>query len=72
MCPCANICERYKVTTKTPNNIRYKIGQKWCGNCSLFMYYDEIKCPCCKATLRITPKTRKSRSKRQESFVTAH
>jgi hypothetical protein len=70
MCPCSSICHRYKVTTKTPNNIRYKIGQKWCGNCTLFMYYDDdVKCPCCKATLRVTAKSRKSRTKRQDSFV---
>lgn len=66
MCPCINLCERYKITTKTPNSLRYKIGQKWCGNCSLFMYYDDdVKCPCCKATLRIKAKSRKSRTKRQ-------
>ena len=67
MCPCISICERYKATTKIPNNLRYKTGQKWCGNCELFMYWDAIKCPCCKCTLRVTPKARKSRTKRQNS-----
>ena len=69
MCPCSSICQRHKINTKTPNHLRYKLGQKWCGNCSLFMYCDEIKCPCCKATLRTKAKARKSRSIRRNDAL---
>ena len=57
---CKGICERIKSTSFT-NNLRYKIGQKWCSLCALFFFTEENTCPCCKTRLRT-----KARSKKDE------
>lgn len=57
---CRGLCGRFKSATIS-NNLRYKIGQKWCSLCTLFFKTDENICPCCKTRLRSKP-----RSKRDE------
>lgn len=52
------LCNKFKSTSFT-NNLRYKIGQKWCSLCSLFFLTQEITCPCCKTRLRSSPKNKK-------------
>lgn len=61
MCACKGGCEKYRADVKMKNGLRYKTGQKRCSNCDLFMFWDGVKCPCCNTTLRITPKSKKSR-----------
>ena len=55
---CIGICIRYK-STSIPNGLKYKLGQKRCSFCSLFMDTEEIRCPCCKVILRTKPKNKK-------------
>ena len=57
---CRGLCDRLKSTSFT-NNLRYKIGQKWCSLCALFLQTKENTCPCCKTRLRT-----KARSKKDE------
>ena len=57
---CKGLCERQKPIPFT-NNLRYKIGQKWCSLCALFLLTEENTCPCCKTKLRT-----KARSKKYE------
>ena len=44
---CRGLCERLKSTSFT-NNLRYKIGQKWCSLCALFFFTEEIHVPAVK------------------------
>lgn len=55
---CRGICERLKQASFT-NNLRYKIGQKWCSLCALFFFTEENACPCCKTRLRTKPRSKK-------------
>ena len=57
---CKGLCERQKSISFT-NNLRYKIGQKWCSLCALFLFTEENTGPCCKTILRT-----KSGSKKYE------
>lgn len=52
---CDNICEKYKANDKNEFGSRYALGQKRCSNCSIFIYFDGIKCPCCNTTLKTSP-----------------
>jgi hypothetical protein len=54
------LSERQKLVSFT-NNLRYKIGQKWCSLWGLFLLIEENTCPCCKTRLRT-----KARSKKYE------
>jgi len=38
---CKGLCERQKSFSFT-NNLRYKIGQKWCSLCALFLFTEEM------------------------------
>lgn len=55
---CRGLCERLKAASFT-NNLRYKIGQKWCSLCALFFFTEENICPCCKTRLRSKPRSKK-------------
>jgi len=55
---CKGICHRLKADSFT-NNLRYKIGQKWCSLCALFFATEEHSCPCCKTRLRSKPRSKK-------------
>ncbi len=57
---CKGLCDRLK-STSLANNLRYKIGQKWCSLGALFLLTEENTCPCCKTRLGT-----KSRSKKDE------
>ncbi len=57
---CNGSCERQKSISFT-NNLRYKIGQKWCSLCALFLLAEDNTCPCCKTRLGT-----KARSKKYE------
>ena len=52
---CKGLCERQKSISFT-NNLRYKIGQKWCA---LFLFTEENTCPCCKTRLRTKARSKK-------------
>jgi len=47
---CRGLCERLRPTSPT-NNLRYKVGQKWCSLCALFFFTEENSCSCCKTRL---------------------
>jgi hypothetical protein len=54
---CKVACERQKSVSFT-NNLRYKIGQKWCSWCALFLLTEENTCPCCKTGFRTKAKSK--------------
>jgi len=55
---CKGLCERQKSLSFT-NNLRYKIGQKWCSLCAFFLFTEENTCPCCKTRLRTKDRSKK-------------
>ena len=55
---CKGICERKKALSR-PNNLRYKSGQKRCGNCDCYFDTTEITCPCCTTRLRTKPRNKR-------------
>ena len=55
---CRGLCERLRPTSPT-NNLRYKVGQKWCSLCALFFFTEENSCPCCKTRLRTSPRSKR-------------
>ena len=55
---CRELCKRLKSTAFT-NNLRYKIGQKWCSLCVLFFFTEENTGPCCKTRLGTKARNKK-------------
>jgi len=48
---CKGICIRYKASK--PNGVsRYKIGQKRCNICDVYLEWKGLFCPCCNMRLR--------------------
>jgi predicted amidophosphoribosyltransferase len=37
----------------------YSLGQKYCRRCEVYMYNDNMFCPCCGMQLRLTPSSRR-------------
>ncbi|MDH3360864.1 MAG: hypothetical protein OEW86_03875 [Nitrosopumilus sp.] len=60
---CTGLCSRFK-PTGFRNNLRYKIGQKWCSLCALFFMTQQNTCPCCKTRLRSSPRSKKDEMQR--------
>ncbi|MGI9566522.1 MAG: hypothetical protein ACR2LL_05855 [Nitrosopumilus sp.] len=58
---CIGICIRYK-SMRVANRLQYQLGHKRCTHCGLFMNTGEIRCPCCKAVLRIKPRNKTNRN----------
>jgi hypothetical protein len=55
---CRNICD--KLYSKVVFGIsNYSQGQKYCRRCEVYMYNDEMFCPCCGMQLRLTPSSRR-------------
>ena len=53
---CKVICIRY-TEEKIANGLKYSSGYKRCTYCSLFVKTIEIRCPCCNAKLRTSPRS---------------
>jgi hypothetical protein len=59
---CKGICTRQKISMYSDTvRFRYRLGQKYCSNCALFVFTEEFTCNCCKTKLRS-----KARSKRHD------
>jgi len=58
---CKGICLHMKHKS-IPNSKKYQFGLKRCSWCEVFMFTEEIRCPCCKMILRT-----KSRNKRKNN-----
>ena len=56
---CRNICVLHKAKPVL-NKIRYKIGQKRCTFCGIFLTDEDTRCICCKAVLRTTVRGKKN------------
>ncbi|MEM2160864.1 MAG: hypothetical protein QXN55_07925 [Candidatus Nitrosotenuis sp.] len=52
---CKEVCKDYRAT-KPKGTSRYKMGQKWCPVCGLFVCWDGLYCPCCSRKLRKVPR----------------
>ena len=59
---CRGICLMYKADP-VPNKVRYKMGQKRCTFCGLFLTTEKTKCLCCQSVLRT-----KARGKSSKGF----
>jgi hypothetical protein len=59
---CRGICLMYKADP-VPNKVRYKMGQKRCTFCGLFLTTEKTRCLCCQAVLRT-----KARGKSSKGF----
>ena len=57
---CKGICE-YLKAKPLPNNERYKAGHKRCSFCGMYFLLDGVRCPCCQATLRTKPRSKKAK-----------
>ena len=55
---CNGLCYHYEAQGKV-HNYRYKVGQKRCSTCQVYMVIDDAKCPCCKTTLRTKPRSKR-------------
>jgi len=55
---CRGICIQHE-SPKTANKLRYDLGHKRCTYCALYINTLEVRCPCCKATLRTKPRNKK-------------
>jgi len=60
--PCKGICIRHKATKKFGGGW-YVTGAKRCNICNLFIYWDKIRCPCCKGILKTQPTSGKFKEK---------
>jgi len=60
MITCKGICVKFKAKNYKGYK-RYAAGQKMCPACEIFIVYDDARCPCCKCTLRVTPRSGKAR-----------
>ncbi|PIN83868.1 MAG: hypothetical protein COV65_02415 [Nitrosopumilales archaeon CG11_big_fil_rev_8_21_14_0_20_33_24] len=57
---CKGLCIRSKSSSHTNCvRFRYKVGQKFCSCCALFLHTKEFTCSCCKTRLRSKPKSKK-------------
>lgn len=63
---CKGICERYKANTVL-NGLRYKLGQKRCSYCEIFIEWKGFRCPCCGTILRLG--TRSAAGKKRNNNV---
>jgi len=52
---CIAACTQYKAK-KTFGISRYAVGQKYCTECDIFVFWDGMYCPCCRQQLRTKPK----------------
>ena len=58
--PCKGRCILYK------NLSRYAMGNKRCHQCTLFIKWDGLLCPCCGYKLRTRPRHSKFKEKLRE------
>ena len=40
----------------------YLIGKKYCRKCEVYLYHDDVFCPCCRSQLRTTPHNKKEQT----------
>jgi len=59
---CKGICVQYK-SNKPIQGGRYKLGQKRCQICEIYIKVDGLWCPCCGYRLRTRPRNRKYKIK---------
>lgn len=59
---CRGICNKYKAS-KPHGYGRYEVGQKRCICCAIYLYWDGIHCPCCRANLRTKPRKLRDRKR---------
>lgn len=63
---CKGICHLRKART-LPNALRYINNHRYCSFCLCYFEPESVRCPCCKAILRITPK-RKNKNQRKNRW----
>ena len=58
---CRNICERLDSKGQVGKS-NYLIGKKYCRKCEVYLYHDDVFCPCCRSQLRTTPHNKKEQT----------
>ena len=58
---CKGICVRFEVKNFKGKKTRYEKNQKRCPVCGIYMDWPEIRCPCCRCILRMTPRANNCR-----------
>ncbi len=58
---CKGICTRFEVKIFKGKKTRYEDNQKRCPVCGVYMRCSDVRCPCCKCVLRMTPRANRSR-----------
>lgn len=67
---CKGACGKYKITKPPVNSDgRYRMGQKRCTTCELYVKWEGRHCPCCSSQLRYKPRNTKNRHKLQEALM---
>nr|WP_083879805.1 MULTISPECIES: hypothetical protein [Nitrosopumilus] len=60
---CKGICDSL-MEEPVPSGLRYKLGQKRCTLCGIFVKTTNLRCPCCNARLRTRSRNKKHSRKR--------
>jgi uncharacterized paraquat-inducible protein A len=55
---CKNICERLD-SKRQVGKSNYLVGKKYCRKCEIYLYHEEVFCPCCGSQLRTSPHNKK-------------
>lgn len=53
---CKDMCKTIQTRVLSPS---YDMGLKYCKVCSIYLYHDGLRCPCCHHKLRTSPRYRK-------------
>ena len=63
---CKGICQWSKAEP-LPNALRYSHNHRYCSFCSNYFEPENIRCPCCKAMLRTTPRRKNKDQRKKEN-----
>ena len=56
MTGCKDLCITHKAGKPSKGKLRYKIGQKRCSHCDIFIWCKKLYCPCCGYKLQTKPR----------------
>ena len=62
---CKGVCYRYQSIGGGMYSA-YKKGFKWCTECSIYIKYEENRCPCCGYPLRTKRRTSRTKAYKNE------
>src|SRR6266704_6578049 len=63
---CRNLCERL-YSKIVFGKSHYEGGKKYCRRCEIYFSYDDVFCPCCGMTLRMSPTSKRDKERLRQS-----